>query len=173
MGFKPASPLLPSFNIGASIQKNGLLSFTGKGAGSTIGVGQSVYLGLNKDIELNEDWRLSAKAQWVNGSLEAQGGLIGDLTIERASTYELSLKGPKTIVFLKQTPRIDRGKMRMTLPTFRAPNGTVTFRDTQYQLRQAPEYMIGVTHKLSPYNQFMVNVNSQDNSVSLGFRRNF
>lgn len=173
MGFKPASPLLPSFNIGASIQKNGLLSFTGKGAGSTIGVGQSVYLGLNKDIELNEDWRLSAKAQWVNGSLEAQGGLIGDLTIERASTYELSLKGPKTIVFLKQTPRIDRGKMRMTLPTFRAPNGTVTFRDTQYKLRQAPEYMIGVTHKLSPYNQFMVNVYSQDNSVSLGFRRNF
>jgi subtilisin family serine protease len=173
LGFKPASPLLPSFNIGASIQKNGILGFTGKGAVSTIGVGQSVYVGLNKDVELNEDWRLSAKAQWANGSLEAQGGLLGDLTIERASTYELSLKGPKTTLFLKQTPRIDRGKIRMTLPTFRAPNSTITFRNTQYQLRQDPEYMMGVIYRLSPSNLFMMNINSQDKSVSLGFHRNF
>ncbi len=173
VGFNPASSLLPSFNIGASIQKNGLLGFAGRGAVSTIGVGQSVYVGLNKDIELNEGWRLSAKAQWTNGLLEAQGGLIGDLTIERASTYELSLKGPKTTLYLKQNPRIDRGNIRMTFPTFRTPNGTVTFRDTQYQLRQAPEYMMGVTHRLSLSNLFMVNVNSQGNSISIGFRRNF
>ena len=170
---EPVSPHLPSLNMGVSLQKDGLLNYVGTGAVSTRGLGRSIYFGLQHRARLADNLYLSVNAQWATGELSAQGGLIEELNIRRSSSYAVQLTGANTSFVLKQMPRVERGVIRMRLPTRRNQDGRVDFSNTAYEISQAAEFMFGMSHRLSPDSTFFINTKTQNRVLTVGIRRVF
>lgn len=125
---------LPSLTLGTVHDLNGLHGVEGRGAFSTQGVGQLLYVGLEKSHGLGNGWTVSGNAQYGNAKLQPREGLIQTININNMAAMEVSFEKGHSVISLVQQAYSQDAYMDIDIPVRREASGNINLSNQRFEM---------------------------------------
>jgi subtilisin family serine protease len=130
----PDNLAFPRIIVGTVHDLNGFHGVQGRGALSTEGVGQLVYIGLGQDHAFANGWTISGNAQYGTGKLKPRAGLVRSININNVAAAKLSLQKGRSMLSLSQEAYSQDAYMDIHIPMRRDTSGAINFSDQRLSM---------------------------------------